>query len=270
MTVTVSSLHLYPVKSLGGISMDHCWLGKAGFSYDRAWMAVKPGGRFITQRIYPQMALVQASISDGQLVLDCFGMDSHTVPVTSEVMSPCPTEVWGDAVQALDVGNETAEWLSQAIGEECRLVAFPDSSVRPCDPELSKPGDHTLFADAFPLLIVSQASLDDLNKRLTQPVTMNRFRPNIVIDGCQAFAEDDWLKIKINGVSIRVVDHCARCSVPTIDPDNGTIAGPEPIHTLSSYRQRDGEIYFGVNATAEIEGEITVGDTVIIIRSGSV
>jgi uncharacterized protein YcbX len=264
MTITLSAINLYPVKSLRGISLQSSFLGLPGLSHDRTWMAVKPDGSFLTQRTHPQMALVETSIENERLVLGCFGMEAHTVATTTADMARCKTSVWGDAVHALDVGDETADWLSQAIGEDCRLVAFPSSETRQCDPSVSKPGDHTRFADAFPLLLISEASLEDLNGRLAQPVTMDRFRPNIVVSGCEAFAEDQWKNIRINGIPLRIVDACERCSVPTIDPTNGTLSGPEPIHTLSSYRQRDGEVYFGVNATPDAEGEISVGDTVVI------
>jgi len=229
-------------------------------------MAVKSDGSFLTQRIHPQMALVKTRIADGQLIMDCFGMDPHTVAPTVADMDRLNVEVWGDKVDALDVGDATAEWLSQAIGEPCRLVAFSVSAFRQCNPALSKPGDHTKFADAFPLLVVSEASLQDLNSRLLEPVTMDRFRPNIVVSGCEAYAEDRWTSISINGIPLRVVDACARCSVPTINPVNGTISGPEPIHTLSTYRQRHGEIYFGVNVTPDGEGNISLGDEVTVLR----
>lgn len=266
MTFTVSAINIYPVKSLGGISLDTAHLDYAGLDHDRAWMVVKPNGQFITQRTHPQMALVHTAIQDGQLVLSSFGMDSHTVTLAAAGMDRLNTEVWGDRVCAFDIGNAAAEWLGQALGEESRLVYFPTSEVRQCDPQRAREGDHTRFADGFPLLLLSEASLVDLNSRLEMPVGMDRFRPNIVIQGCPAFAEDEWRKIEINGLPLRIVDGCARCSVPTVDQTTGVLSGPEPIHTLSTYRERDGEVYFGVNAVPDREGTISVGDVVKLIE----
>lgn len=260
MSLTISALNVYPVKSLGGFSLQQCRLELTGLTYDRRWMVVRPDGKMLTQRSHPQMALIGTSIENNSLVLDCFGMDSHTVPPTEATMNRVSSEVWGDEVPGIDLGDETARWLSQAIGDRCRLIAFPASEERLCDPEVSLPGDHTLYADGFPLLVVSQASLDKLNRKLEAPVSMSRFRPNIVVDGADPHAEDEWKAVQIGEIGLRLVQACARCSVPTVDPDAGVLAGPEPIHTLSSYRERDGEIYFGVNAAPDDEGLLSVGD----------
>jgi uncharacterized protein YcbX len=265
MIFTVSAINIYPVKSLGGIPLDTAHLDYAGLDHDRAWMVVKPNGQFITQRTHPQMALVHTAIKDNQLVLSSFGMDAHTVTLAAAGMDRLNTEVWGDRVLALDTGDAAAEWLGQALGEECRLVHFPSSELRQCDPQKTKEGDHTRFADGFPLLVLSEASLVDLNSRLETPVGMDRFRPNIVIQGCPAFAEDEWRKIEVNSLPLRIVDGCPRCSVPTVDQATGVLSGPEPIHTLSTYRERDGEVYFGVNAVPDREGTISVGDAVKLI-----
>ena len=264
MSITVSAINTYPVKSLGGIALDSAYLDFAGFSHDRAWMVVKPDGQFMTQRTHPQMALIHADVDQGQLTLSSFGMESHSAKIADASMQRLHTEVWGDDVFAIDVGDDSADWLSQAIGEPCRLVFFPANEVRSCDPQRAQPGDQTRFADAFPLLIISEASLADLNARLKYPVGMDRFRPNIVVNGCAAFAEDEWRNIEVNGLPLRIVDRCARCSVPTVDQMTGTLSGPEPIHTLSSYREHDGEVFFGVNAVPDGTGPISVGDTITL------
>lgn len=265
MPIAISAINIYPVKSLGGISVASANLGYAGLDHDRAWMVVKPDGQFITQRTHPQMALVNADIEQDQLILNSFGMESHRVPVADTTMNRLHSEVWGDKVYALDTGDASAQWLSQALDEECRLVAFPSNEIRACDPQRSKSSDHTRFADGFPLLILSEASLTDLNNRLEMPVGMERFRPNIVVKGCLAFAEDGWSTIEINGLPVRIVDTCPRCSVPTVDPATGALTGPEPIHTLSTYRERDGEVFFGVNAAPDQEGLVSIGDSVNLI-----
>lgn len=265
MPITVAALNSYPVKSLAGIDHQTVHLGLPGFDHDRQWMVVSPDGRFLTQRTHPQMAMVETAVENGQLVLNSFGLDAHLVPASHAGMARLPTEVWGDAVQALDVGDDTATWLSQAIDEECRLVEFPSNETRHCKGERSLEQDHTRFADGFPILIISEASLGDLNSRLTDPVEMKRFRPNLVVSGCDAFAEDGWNSIAIGGISIRIIEGCARCSVPTVDPETGVLRGPEPIHTLSSYRERDDGVYFGVDAAPDQEGIISVGDEVVVL-----
>ena len=197
----ISEIYVYPVKSLAGISLDSAQLNEAGFEYDRQWMVTRPDGSFMTQRNYPQMALVETRVDNNRLTLSSFGMEPHIVaPVEKDNCKRINTQVWGDPVQALEHDAQTSEWLSQALGVDCRLVSFPDDEIRQCDPAVSNAGEHTRFADAFPLLLLSQGSLDDLNARLENPVTMDRFRPNIVVSGCEPLAEDDWKKITVGDV----------------------------------------------------------------------
>ncbi|MEM7561481.1 MAG: MOSC N-terminal beta barrel domain-containing protein [Pseudomonadota bacterium] len=265
--IKVSQIHIYPVKSLAGYSPEEAWLASAGFVHDRQWMIVSPEGRMMTQREHPQMALISASISDDNLVLSSFGMENFSLAVDLESEHQVSTEVFGDRLRGARVSDDADEWLSQALGVECMLVGFPSGQTRPCDPAVSSDGDHTLFADAFPLLILSQASQDQLNEKLQNPVGINRFRPNIVLSGCNPHDEDSWQNISISAVPLRIVDHCARCSVPTVDPDAGVLSGPEPIATLASYRSREGEIYFGVNAAPDQEGRISIGDDVTVLSA---
>ena len=263
----VSEIHIYPVKSLAGVSLDSAQLNATGFEFDRQWMVIKPDGEFMTQRNYPQMALVETKVDNDALTLSSFGMEPHIVaPVEKDNLNRISTQVWGDPVQALEHEAQTNEWLSQALSVDCKLVSFPDDEIRQCDLELSKVGEHTLFADAFPLLLLSQGSLDDLNARLENPVGMDRFRPNIVVSGCEPLAEDNWKNIMVGDVRLRVTKACARCSVPTVNQQTGVLSGPEPIHTLSSYRQRgDGEVYFGINLVPETTGQVRTGDRVSIL-----
>ena len=260
--MNISEIYVYPVKSLKGVSLESASLTAAGLDNDRQWMVVRSDGRFLTQRECPQMALVETAIDHGNLVLDTFGMASHTVEPVSDPNRRISTDVWGSPVSALVHAPATNEWLSQALGVDCQLVSFPGDQPRQCDPENSRKGDHVKFADAFPVLLISQASLDFLNSRLNTPVGMNRFRPNLVVTGCKAHEEDGWESVQVNGLELRNGTPCGRCSVPTVDPDAGVLAGPEPIHTLSSYRQRNGEIYFGMTFIPDTEGRISVGNSV--------
>ena len=263
----ISEIHVYPVKSLAGISLDSAQLNEAGFEYDRQWMVTRPDGTFMTQRNYPQMALVETRVDNGKLALSSFGMEPHIVaPVEKDNCKRINTQVWGDPVQAVEHDAQTSEWLSQALGVDCKLVSFPDGEIRQCSRSVSKVGEHTLFADAFPLLLLSQGSLDDLNARLENPIGMDRFRPNIVVSGCEPLAEDNWKKITVGDVRLRITQACARCSVPTVNQQTGVLSGPEPIHTLSSYRLRaDGEVYFGINLVPETTGVVRTGDRVSIL-----
>ena len=262
----LTQIHVYPVKSLGGVRLQQAELYRSGLKYDRQWMVVNEANQFLTQRSHPEMALIHTHIVNGQLVLSSLGMEDHSVPDADPDAQKISTRVFSDPVSAIELDALTHEWLSDALGFSCKLVCFPDDEFRQCDQDIAQAGDHTRFADAYPLLVVSQSSLDDLNSRLTHPVGMDRFRPNLVIDGCTAFAEDEWTSITINETAIRMLEPCSRCSVPTVDPKTGILAGPEPIHTLSSYRQRDGEVYFGSNYTAEmasgLASTIAIGDPV--------
>ena len=263
----ITGLYTYPVKSLTGFSLKSADLLRPGIKFDRQWMLVEPDGTFITQRTCPQAALINTAIADGALVLSTFGMEDITVEPPSENTHRMVTHIWGDRVNALVLDGSVSEWLSDAVGTKCKLVYFPAWEKRQCDLQFVAKGDHTYFADGFPLLLVSQSSLDDLNRRLVHTVGIERFRPNIVVNGCEPFEEDIWRNLQINGLSLRFAKHCSRCSVPTINPSTGMLEGPEPIHTLSGFRKRDdGKVYFGVNLIPESTGVLTVGDTVQVIQ----
>ncbi len=262
----ISELYTYPVKSLAGISLENAEIERTGIRHDRQWMVVERDGTFMTQREFPQMALIETGIVDGRLQLSTFGMESVTVEPVDGSGERVQTDVWGTGINAIRCQGPANEWLSDAIGTACGLVTFPRHEPRQCDPEHASPGDSTFFADGYPVLVVSQESLDDLNSRLAEPVGMDRFRPNLVVRGTTSFAEDDWKNIEINSIGIRMAKPCDRCSVPTVDPQRGMLAGPEPIATLSTYRERDGMVYFGINAIPETSGTIRVGDPVKILN----
>ena len=263
----ISELYTYPVKSLAGISLETAELERTGIRYDRQWMVVEPDGTFMTQREFPQMALIETDIIDGRLQLATFGMESVTVDEPDiENNERVQTDVWGTGISAIRCEGPANEWLSDALGTACGLVTFPRDEPRQCNPEHANQGDSTFFADGYPVLVVSQESLDDLNGRLSEPVGMDRFRPNLVIRGTTSFAEDTWKNIEINNVGIRMAKPCDRCSVPTVDPQRGMLAGPEPIATLSTYRERDGMVYFGMNAIPEYSGTVSVGDMVRVLN----
>jgi len=172
--------------------------------------------------------------------------------------------VWDDTVNVIHAGAEADRWFSEILGFECRLVHMPDDSLRPVNKKYSPTSDIVSLADGFPLLVISQASLDDLNARLAHPVPMNRFRPNLVVGGSGAFDEDTWKKIRVGDLTLRIVKPCSRCITTTVDQATG-IQGKEPLATLSKYRNVNGNVHFGQNAIPESEATINLNDRVEIL-----
>ncbi len=259
----VSELAIYPVKSFARIPLQAAAVQRFGLENDRRWMVVDAGGKFLTQRQHARMCLVQPALMGDELHLRATGMPDLTV---SRPTGPDrrPVTVWDDRCAALDCGDVAAAWVSRFLAIDCRLVYFPEDEVRAVDPRFAQPGDRTAFSDGFPLLLIAQASLDDLNSRLAAPISMSRFRPNLVVQGCDAFAEDRWREIRIGDVRFRIVKPCSRCTIPGIDPATGE-RGTEPLRTLAAYRKRGDKIFFGQNVIADGQGEIRVGMAVEVL-----
>ena len=248
------ALYRYPVKSLRGEEFHSLEVDARGFAGDRRWMVVDADGRFLTQRQQARMALVDTRIdTDGALHLAAPGMPPLSVVGggTEQIM----VRVWDDRVAAEPTGAEANAWLSEFIGQPCRLVRMPGATRRAVDPDYATADDQVGFADGFPFLLISQASLDDLNVRLEQPVPMLRFRPNLVVSGCAPFAEDGWRRIRIGALEFRVAKPCSRCVIPTIDYATG-VRGREPLQTLMTYRRRDNKVYFGQNLIHDGPGRL--------------
>ncbi len=262
--LSVSGLAIHPIKSCAQVTLDHTLLDRFGLLHDRRWMVVDVSGRFLTQRQQPRMCQVQPGLHGDALQLHAPGMPSLVVS-TPSANRKMMVSVWNDHCKALDAGDAAAAWLRRFLSIDCRLVFFPDDEVRLVDPTYGKPGDQTAFSDGFPLLLTTQASLDDLNARLDAPISMQRFRANLVVEGCEAFAEDTWRRLRIGGLTLRVVKPCSRCAIPNIDPATGQ-RDVEPTRTLSSYRQRDNKIYFGQNVIIEGSGELAVGMSVEVLE----
>ena len=275
--MTLSSLYLYPIKSLGGIAVSEAVVDEKGFRHDRRFMLVTPSGNFMTQRTNPHMALVDVAISGNTLrVWHRHQPDNVlTLPLTvSPDASPetLPVSIWDDDnVSAVLVSTAADRWFSDALGKPCRLVFMPDSTRRPVDPAyarhdtLGQPSAVS-FADGYPYLLIGQASLDDLNQRLPQPVGMARFRPNMVISGSLPYDEDAWQQFQIGDRTFYGVKPCSRCVLTTIDPATGQ-KGREPLHTLAQYRQWKRKILFGQNVLtdASTTGPLRVGQPVTVI-----
>jgi uncharacterized protein YcbX len=264
--VQVASLHFYPVKSCGGTSIQHATIDARGFANDRAWMVTTGDGVFLTQREMPRMALIRPRVDAGVLVLAAQGMPSLEV-VRRTDGTRRDVAVWDDICVALDQGDDAAQWLSAFLGISCRLVRMAEDFVRPTDPAYSaRVAGQVGFADGYPLLLITQASLDDLNRRLAEPLPMNRFRPNVVVTGTGPYAEDDWGRIRIGNLSFAVVKPCARCPITTTDQDTAETAR-EPLRTLATYRHVRGKgVMFGQNLIQAGTGSIGIGDPVEILE----
>jgi uncharacterized protein YcbX len=265
--IRVSALCFYPVKACGGTSLARASAERRGLRYDRRWMIVDGDGVFVTQRTVPRLALVDVRLSQEALVLSAPGMPDLEVPVDADGPRR-RVRVWRDEVPAVDCGGEARAWISRWIDADASLVMMPDDVERPVNPARARPGDVVGFADSYPVLVASTSSLDNLNRRLPDPVPMARFRANIVVSGAAAWAEDSWTRIAIGRAAVlRVAKPCDRCVVTTVDPATGE-KGVEPLRTLSAFRKSGNEVLFAMNCIPEVEGEVCVGDEVTVLETG--
>ena len=232
-SATIIGLHCYPIKSCRGIALDRAVLGATGIDGDRRWMVVGPDGRGLTQRKTPRLALVVPSLRGNALSLTAPGTAPLEVDPRGDGQ-PLEVTVQTDRCVALDTGADSAEWLSRFLDEPVRLVRFDRD--RTTNPEWGGASEPIAFPDAFPLLLISEASLADLNGRLESPLPMNRFRPNIVLGGLEPYAEDRIDRLVDGGMVLRTVYPCSRCKITTTDQITGDVAGPEPLVTLRKYR----------------------------------
>lgn len=262
---TLSSLYFYPVKSLRGIGLERAPVDNRGIHFDRHWMVVDDKGDFITQRQFPNMALIHTALTPSGLRLSAPGMADLDVLFEPEAPVQQTVQVWGDRCMALSAGPGAAAWLSDFLGLDCRLVFMPESTRRPVDPDYAESSDQVGFADGFPFLLISEASLADLNGRLDQALPMIRFRPNLVVAGCEPYAEDQWRRIRIGEVTFRVSKPCSRCVIPTINPDTAE-KSVEPLRTLNRYRRDGNKVYFGQNLLHDGTGELRAGMPVEVLE----
>ena len=264
----VTELNIYPVKSTRRISLDESEVLPRGLPWDRRWMLVDATGRFITARQQPRLATVQTALLDGELQVSAAGLQPLRLPLVPTGRSLARVSVWKDELDAVLAGAQADAWFSGFLGFDCRLVQMTDDLVRGVSPDYGRPGDEVSFADGYPLLLISEASLADLNTRLPQPVEMRRFRPNLVVNGQLPYAEDGWRRLRVGEVEFEGVKNCSRCIFTTIDPDTGEKhPDQEPLRTLSTYRKRpEGGVFFGQNLIPRSAGVIRVGDRVTVIE----
>jgi len=218
----------------------------------------------LSQRDQPRLALVSTAIESDALRVNATGMAELVLPMTQKSNEILKVQVHDDVTSGLSAGEEAGRWFSNFLGVRCRVVFMTEEIIRPVNPDYARDGDLVSFADAFPLLLLSQASVDDLNTRLAVPVPMNRFRPNIVVSGCGAYDEDRWKSIRIGAMIFHLMKPCGRCVTTTVDQATG-VQGKEPLATLSRYRKVGGNVFFGQNVIPEKRGTLRVGEAVEVL-----
>ena len=263
--ITLSSIIYYPIKACRGFEVDSSNVERMGLEYDRRMMVVTPQGEFLTQRKIPRLALVTPIMNGDVLTLSAPQFDSLQVGIRRSGTSQ-PVTIWKSrGVAAIDQGDEAADWFSNWLGASVRLVHIAEGFKRKLNPEYAvNADDHTGFADAYPILLISEESLGDLNSRLEYSVPMNRFRPNLVVKGCDPYAEDGWNQIRIGDVKVTIVKPCARCEVTTIDKET-LERNKEPLKTLGKYRKHKLGAIFGQNVIPLNSGRIRLGMNVEIL-----
>lgn len=264
--LTLSEIWIYPIKSLGGISLNSALVTKRGLEHDRRWMLVDENNVFLTQRKFPEMALLQVEIEANGLKVSHKTKSKGMVkiPFDAQPLEHLEVEIWDDKCVAYTVSEIANEWFSTVLNQKCRLVYMPEDSLRQLDRRYAKEGDITGFSDGYPILILGESALDYLNEKLAESVPMNRFRPNLVFKGGEPNEEDNWQEFEIGEATFYGVKPCARCVMTTINQDNGTV-GKEPLKTLATYRKDGNKILFGQNVIPKNVGKnINVNDVITV------
>jgi uncharacterized protein len=264
----ISHLFIYPIKSLGGIELQDAQLTDRGMKYDRRWMLVDEYNQFLTQRTFPRMALLKTIIKENKLVVFEKDQEGDTLTLDLEPGSgeKLQVDIWDDHCEANHISTTADVWFSHKLNRNVKLVYMPNTSRREVDKDYALQDDITSFSDGYPILLIGQSSLDDLNSRLAEPVPMNRFRPNIVFTGGTPYQEDEMKHFKINDLDFYGVKPCGRCVLTTINQETAT-GGKEPLSTLSKYRTVNNKVNFGQNILHTSNGSIYVGDELRPIKS---
>lgn len=265
----VSRLRIHPLKGGAGIDLDALEFDQAGPRFDRRWMVVRPDGEFVTQRDAPRLAVVRPRLDAD--VLELRAPDGEVVRLPIEFDGPAlSVRVWSSEVDARTGPPAGDEWLSELLGQPCRLAYLRGDAVRETDPAYAE-GHRVGFADGYPVLVASEGSVAELSRRAGRPVPMDRFRPNIVVSGAPPHDEDAWRRFAVGGLALRGVKLCARCKVTTVEQDRGTLdPDSEPLRTLAIYRRIKGHVYFGLNAVHLGTDTVRVGDAVQVSERGTI
>lgn len=288
----VSQLNIYPIKSLRGIALSEALVEKRGLRYDRRWMLTDRGGMFFTQREVPKMASIEVRLESGQLIVESESAGKLNIPFEPDRGSRQNVTVWQSEVQGLVYNGIVSEWFSDVLRRSCQLVLMPDTSERHVSEKFDSGNDIVSFADGYPLMLIGEGSLANLNERLHDlyrdeeygerlPLPMNRFRPNLVVKGSEPFEEDRWARIRVGEAIFRVVKPCARCVMTTVDQVRGEFDGKEPLRTMASFRmandvfpdtfeslgQTANAVLFGENLIPENPGvSVHVGDPIEVLE----
>lgn len=262
----LSELHVYPVKSCHGIDPARWDLDAFGLRHDRGWMVVDEAGRFLTQRELPRLAVVTTAIDGERVVLRAPGRADLALPLAGTRPADVQIEVWRHEGPATDGGDAAARWMSEHLGRPVRLVATPREHARPVSRDWFAGDARTGFSDGYPLLLISEGSLEDLNARLAKPLPMERFRPNLVVGGAAPYEEDLWKRVRIGDVELAVVKPCSRCTITTTDQQTGARDGTEPLRTLATYRKTELGVLFGQNVVHLASGTLEVGAPVEVLE----
>ena len=256
----LSELHIYPIKSLGGISLQQAQLEDTGLKFDRNWMLIDEKGTFITQRKHFELAMLQVTIAEDKLMVTHKINPSQAITfnVDDTTGDPIDVEIWDDRSTALEVAPAVSKWFSEFMQMNVRLVKMPPGAKRLVDPRYATDDEIVSFADGYPCLIIGQSSLDGLNDKLPDPVRMDRFRPNLVFTGGEPHIEDSFKSFYLGDTLFSAVKPCARCVLTTIDQQTGA-KGQEPLKTLAAYRTQNKKVMFGQNLIHKGNGMISIG-----------
>lgn len=257
----LKAIYIYPIKSLGGFAVQQSVVTQRGLKLDRRYMLVNKAGEFLTQRNMAELALFR--VKQVQNGFEVWFDNSHIfIPETLNLGQKIEVTVWDDKVEALLADATINNWFSQHLNTTVQLVYLPDESLRNVPHPYAKNNEQVSFADAYPILIISEASLYHLNNQLDEKIGMDRFRPNMVVTGCDAHAEDLLQTFFINNAQFRFTKPCARCHVTTINQQTA-VKGVEPLKTLATYRTENHKINFGANVMVLSTGEIAVGQNLM-------
>lgn len=261
---TLSTIHVYPVKSVAGVSMSTAWVEKQGLMFDRRFMLAKADGAMVTARKYPHMVQVKSVLCPDGLLFTAPNRPSLRIRYSTFKMQSTPVTVWGDTFSAYTTSDEADDWFSEVVGCRVELVFTGEQSHRIRE----KLGHNVSFADGYPLLIISEGSLADLNERSRETHTMDQFRANLIASDLEPFVEDSWKRIRIGEVEFEIVKPCERCILTTVDTEKGVFkASKEPLKTLSKFRANElGGVFFGQNLVAKNEGMIRAGDAIEVLE----
>lgn len=261
----VAEMYIYPVKSFRAVPVTHRFVERAGLENDRRLMLVDAEGKFISQRTVPRMATMRADWDGNTLVLQ--SPNSSGRFTRAEYGPTVQTRIWNSEVLANEFSLQASQWISDRLGQSCRLVEFGKESKRLPNQSFAGPNDQVAFQDGFPILLTSSGSLKSLNSTLSQPLEMNRFRPNIVVECEVAWEEHSWSMLKIGAASFKNVKPCGRCLVITTDQTTGERGSSAPLTMLSELNGSENAANFGINLIPFVEGTVTVGDSVFVSRT---